>query len=157
MNTCLHACTIKSWFLRSLSEFQFMLMIKFRLCFSVGDEYRLANPHRQGFCVWLCWLVTALIQSSWREYFFYLPRVSIWTYTWLSMVVSKRLGRPLTREWCLLDHLWTTEVQESTRKEQHDDPQKQETISPVSLFSSGPYLSIPLFTFQLPEHRYSHH
>lgn len=47
------------------------------------------TPRRQGFCLWLCWLVSALIQSSWREYFFSLPRVPMWTYTWLSMVVSR--------------------------------------------------------------------
>ena len=29
-----------------LDELQFMLIIKFRHCFPVGDEHRLANPRR---------------------------------------------------------------------------------------------------------------
>lgn len=133
ISECMHACIIKPWFLRSLSEEQVMPMIKFGPYFCVGYEDSLAKPYRQGLCIWLCWLVTALTQPegwlrseiqalfpppisralergciSLEGYFFCLPRVTIWAYTGLRMVVAKRLGRPLTRERCLPGHLWAT-------------------------------------------------
>lgn len=64
ISECMHACIIKPWFLRSLSEEQVMPMIKFGPYFCVGYEDSLAKPYRQGLCIWLCWLVTALTQPE---------------------------------------------------------------------------------------------
>lgn len=160
-------------------------MINLGSYFCVGDEdMRLAKPHSQGLSVWLCRLFIALAQpEGWlrfeiqsllhplrscalergcitlRGHFFSLPRVTTRACTGLPTVVSKRLGRPLTRAW------WSTRPfcgLQSCRKAQGRDSTLTFSSRRLSI-SSGLFLFLlpsfkhPSFTFQLPEYRCSHH
>lgn len=171
--------------LRSLSEWHFMMMIRFGLYFCFSDEYlKLAKPYSKGFYIGWYWLLPAVtkpkgwlrseiqpllpphrsgaLERDWinlEGHFFYLPKATIWAHTRLPKVVSKRLWKLLTRAW------WSTcpfsGLQNCMKAQGRDSMlmfrDRRLSISFPSFFFSCPHWNIFLFTFQLPEHRHFHH